>query len=127
MNQTDNPAPQKTILLVNDAQEVSKLMALFLQRTTDYHIIFAKDGLEGLEMVARHNPDVIVSDIRMPGIDGFTMVERIRETSDVPVLLHAAGGEGFALRAIEAGADNYLTTPFNLHELKTEIEALINR
>lgn len=127
MTQTENPIPQKTVLLVNDTPEVSHLMALFLKRTSDYHILFAKDGLEGLEMAIQHKPDVIVSDIRMPGIDGITMVERIRETSDVPVILHAAGGGDFGRRAIEAGADDYLNMPSDLNNLKARIDALLNR
>ena len=91
-------------------------------------MITALSGSEGLKLAYRLHPDVIVLDIMMPDLDGYETCRRLREISEVPVLmLTAMTSEEDLLRGFEAGADDYVKKPFSLKELEVRIAALIKR
>ena len=88
----------------------------------------AADGREGLRVLHAWRPDLVVLDVSMPGLDGWTTLERIRELTDVPVLmLSARGTELDKVRGLKAGADDYVTKPFGRQELLARVEALLRR
>jgi len=91
-------------------------------------VITALTGAEGLKLAYRLHPDVIVLDIMMPDLDGYETCLRLREISEVPVLmLTAMTSEEDLLRGFEAGADDYVKKPFSLKELEVRIAALVKR
>ena len=88
----------------------------------------AANGEEGLEVIRRYRPDLIVTDIRMPKLDGIEVCQRIREKSNVPIIMLTAKGEDTdKIIGFECGADDYLTKPFNILELKARVRALLRR
>ena len=88
----------------------------------------AYDGEEALEMVRRSRPDIVVLDVMMPHMAGMTACSKIREFSDVPIILLTAKAEDMdKLMGFDHGADDYLTKPFNILELKARIRALLRR
>ncbi len=93
-----------------------------------YQVITGSDGLEAVQLVRSEEPDLVVLDVMMPGMDGLTACSKIREFSDVPIILLTAKVEDMdKLMGFEHGADDYLTKPFNILELKARIRALLRR
>jgi DNA-binding response OmpR family regulator len=81
-----------------------------------------------LRLAFDFRPDLILLDVMMPGMDGWTMLNRLREFTDVPVvMLTAVGGEESLVHGLDSGADDYLTKPFSMHELKARIRAVLRR
>ncbi len=116
-----------TILLVEDAPDLAQLINRELENI-GYRVILAADGLSGLELFQRSQPDLVVLDWMLPGLDGLEVLRRIRQTSAVPVLmLTARGEETDRVVGLELGADDYLTKPFSLRELVARIRALFRR
>jgi len=104
----------------------------FLQRyltTIGYEVVRAPDGEEGLRKLYQENPDLILLDVMMPGMDGFQVCERIRsdqETAHIPVLMVTALYETEErIKALEAGADDFLSKPFNVYELAARVKSLM--
>ncbi len=88
----------------------------------------AADGRSGIRAFFEHRPDLVVLDIGLPELDGWQVLERIRELSEAPVLvLTAAGGKRDTLRGLDGGADDYVTKPFDPDELMARIRALLRR
>ena len=115
------------ILVVDDENLLVKGIRFNLQND-GYEVITGSNGLEALEMARTEKPDLIVLDIMMPEMDGLTACAKIREFSDVPVILLTAKVEDMdKLMGFEYGADDYLTKPFNILELKARIKALLRR
>ena len=115
------------ILVVDDEALLVKGIRFNLQNE-GYKVITASDGLEALQLVQDQNPDLVVLDVMMPHMDGMTACSKIREFSDVPIILLTAKTEDMdKLMGFDHGADDYLTKPFNILELKARIRALLRR
>lgn len=114
-----------TILVVDDDPGVRDVIELSLD---GYDVLLAEDGLDALDQLAREDVDVVVLDIMMPRLDGIATLRRIRggqRTADIPVvLLSARGSEDTRAEGAEAGADAYVTKPFEPDELVATIEAV---
>src|SRR6185436_14036584 len=88
-------------------------------------VLLAASGEEGLDMAALHSPDVVILDLSMPGMDGLEVCRQLREWSQVPILvLSVREGEREKVAALDLGADDYVTKPFGLEELRARIRAL---
>jgi DNA-binding response OmpR family regulator len=115
------------VLIVDDDDDLRAMVAKLLQRA-GMGTIEAANGNEGLREFFATRPDAVVLDVSMPGMDGFEVLERIRDLSDVPVLLLTARGvELEKVRGLKSGADDYVTKPFGRQELTARIEALLRR
>ncbi|MEQ1730240.1 MAG: response regulator transcription factor [Vicinamibacterales bacterium] len=115
------------VLIVDDEPSILATMAPLL-RTRGYEVSTAMSGLGAVESVERDKPDVIVLDLGLPDIDGFEVCRLVREHSTTPiVVLSARGAEGDKVRALDAGADDYVTKPFGVEELIARIRAALRR
>jgi DNA-binding response OmpR family regulator len=115
------------ILVVDDEELLVKGIRFNLQNE-GYEVITGFNGLEALESARIHTPDLIILDVMMPEMDGFTACARIREFSNVPIILLTAKADDMdKLMGFDHGADDYLTKPFNILELKARIRALLRR
>ncbi len=115
------------ILVVEDDEGIREAIAIYLSHA-GFHVIQAENGLKGLEAFRTRKPALAVVDIMMPEMDGFTMVSRIRETSDIPVLFLSAKSEDVdKLHGFTIGADDYLTKPFSSVELVARVKARLRR
>ena len=117
-----------TILIVEDEFAVARGIQYALQQE-GYEVTIARSGEEGLEFATNQAPDLIVLDVRLPGIDGFEVLRRLRAVgSKAPVLFLTARGDEFdKVVGLELGADDYVTKPFALRELMSRIRALLRR
>ena len=119
--------PKRLILVVDDEPPIVRLVRAKLQ-VDGYEVITAGRGEEALAALEDGRPDLVVLDLMMPGMDGFETLRRIRETSQVPVvMLTARSGDGDKLRGLHGGADDYVTNPFNPDELSARIAAVLRR
>ncbi len=115
-----------TVLVVDDETNIREAITFTLRRE-GFDILEAETGLEAVEL-AKHNPDAVVLDIMLPGIDGLEVLRRLRATSNVPVLmLSAKGDEIDRVVGLEIGADDYITKPFAMRELVARIRAIVRR
>jgi DNA-binding response OmpR family regulator len=115
------------ILVVDDEELLVKGIRFNLQND-GYEVITGSNGIEAVQAAQSQLPDLIVLDIMMPKMDGLTACARIREFSNVPIILLTAKTEDMdKLMGFEQGADDYLTKPFNILELKARIRALLRR
>ena len=116
-----------TVLLVEDDADIRRGLETVLTRA-GLAVLHAPDGRTGLRAVHAERPDVVVLDIGLPGMDGWQVLERLRDLSDLPVLLLTArGAEAEKVRGLRAGADDYLTKPFGNAELVARVQALLRR
>ncbi len=117
----------ETILVIDDDTGLLRLLQLGLERE-GFSVITASGGKEGLRQAYQSRPDLVVLDVMMPDIDGWTTCQRLREMSDTPIImLTARGGEKDVLRGLVLGADDYVAKPCNFDELKARIHALLRR
>jgi two-component system KDP operon response regulator KdpE len=116
------------ILVVEDAPRVMRLVTEILQ-AMGYQVIAAGTGQSAIEMVTLEQPDLVLLDILLPpGPDGYEVCRRIREFSDVPVImLTAKAQDADVLQGFDVGADDYLTKPFNAKELVARVRAVLRR
>lgn len=115
------------ILVVDDDADIRGLVRELLERR-GFTVAEAADGRQALQEFYDGRPDLVVLDVGMPGLDGWTTLERIRELSNVPVvMLTARSAELEKTRGLRAGADDYVTKPFGRQELLARIEALLRR
>src|SRR5580698_5232945 len=115
------------ILIIEDDGDISTAIEILLKRA-GHEVIQASDGLEGLQAFEDERPALVVLDIGLPKLDGWSVLERIRQHSEVPVLLLTARGlEADKVRGLLNGADDYLTKPFSNEELVARITALLRR
>jgi len=115
------------ILVVDDEELLLKGIRFNLQND-GYEVVTGHNGLDAVQLTHETNPDLIILDIMMPQMDGLSACSRIREFSDVPIILLTAKTEDMdKLMGFEHGADDYLTKPFNILELKARIRALLRR
>ena len=115
------------ILVADDEELLVKGIRFNLQKE-GYEVIAGYHGLEAVMLAKSHQPDLVILDVMMPEMDGFTACEKIREFSDVPIILLTAKSDDMdKLMGFDYGADDYLTKPFNILELKARIKALLRR
>ena len=116
-----------SILVIDDDADIRTLVAELLQRA-GHGVIQAPDGESGLKLFYAQQPDLVLLDVSMPGLDGWEVLTRIRELSDVPVLmLTARAGELEKVRGLRGGADDYVTKPFGRQELLARVDAALRR
>jgi len=115
------------VLLIDDDPDLA-IMLRTLLRGQDFQIRAVFNGKDGIEACSQQAPDVIILDLLMPGMDGWEVCERIREFSDVPILiLSALGSPGSVARALDAGADDYLIKPVHASLLASRLRTLVRR
>jgi two-component system, OmpR family, KDP operon response regulator KdpE len=115
------------ILVVDDEPNIIATIAPLL-RARGYEVFSAMTGGAALDSVGRDKPDLMVLDLGLPDIDGAEVCRRVREASNVPILvLSARGAEGDKVKALDAGADDYVTKPFGTEELLARIRAALRR
>jgi len=117
-----------TILIIEDEFAVARGIQFALQQE-GYEVVVARSGEEGLDIATNQAPDLVVLDVRLPGMDGFEVLRRLRATgSKAPILvLTARDDEMDKVIGLELGADDYLAKPFGLRELMSRIKALLRR
>ncbi len=115
------------ILVVDDDPDVAKLLTIIL-KPQGFGVYHAWDGREGLQNAYELHPDLIILDIMMPDMDGWDACTRLREISDVPILmLTSRSTESDMLRGFNLGADDYMKKPFSKAELDARVRALLRR
>lgn len=115
------------MLVIDDDEDVRALVRMLAQ-SAGYTTAEAPNGRAGLRSLHALPPDVVILDVSMPGLDGWETLERIRDLSDVPVLmLSARDGELDKVRALQRGADDYVTKPFGRQEFLARINVLLRR
>jgi DNA-binding response OmpR family regulator len=115
------------VLVIDDDATLLGLLAQHLSRAA-HHVITAVSGMTGLEMFYEHHPDLIILDIMMPKMNGWAVCERIRETSDIPIIMLTAKGEEHdRLRGFRLGVDDYVVKPFSSAELVARVGAILAR
>jgi signal transduction histidine kinase len=119
--------PRATVLVVDDTPEMRALMGEILGE--DHNVLFARDGAEGLEVALRERPDLIVSDVMMPKVDGQEFCRRIKAdplTAHVPfIMVTAKAGLDMKIEGLDCGADDYLAKPFDQKELRARTRSLL--
>jgi DNA-binding response OmpR family regulator len=116
-----------SVLVVDDEADIRSLVRELLERA-GHDVLEAGDGNEGLRAFFASRPDLVVLDVSMPGLDGWGTLERIRELSDVPVVMLTAQARELAkVRGLRGGADDYITKPFGRQELLARVEANLRR
>ena len=117
----------KRILLVDDEPLILKGLRFTLEQE-GYEIITAADGEEALKIFFEHPVDLVLLDVMLPKLDGIQVCQRIRESSNVPILMLTAKGEDMdKILGLEYGADDYMTKPFNILEVKARIKTVLRR
>ena len=117
----------ETVLIVEDEPEFAELLELWVGRA-GYRPTLAVSGTEALRRFYDDHPDLVLLDVALPGLDGWQVIERIREFSRVPIIVVTArGSEADKVRGLKLGADDYVTKPLSLPELLARIEAAIRR
>jgi DNA-binding response OmpR family regulator len=116
-----------TILLVEDADNLAHVIIRELE-AQNYRVIHASDGLTALRLHQQEQPDVVILDWMLPGVDGLEVLRRIHQDAPTPVLMLTARGEEVdRVLGLELGADDYLTKPFSMRELIARIRVLLRR
>jgi DNA-binding response OmpR family regulator len=119
--------PKAKILLIDDDQDLLGVLKLGLEQE-DFLVVAATDGSEGLKAAYRDHPDLIVLDIMMPGIDGWETCRRLRELSEVPIIMLTAKTMATdVVKGLALGADDYVTKPFSTAELIARVQACLRR
>ncbi len=118
---------RQRILLVEDEANIASFVAMYLQKA-GYEVAVARDGTEALTKANAEPPALIVLDLMLPDIDGVDVCRRIRQKSDVPILMLTARDDDIdKIIGLEVGADDYLTKPFNPRELVARVKSILRR
>ncbi len=117
----------KKILVVDDEAQITRVLRRGLE-SAGFQVRIASDGRSGLESFRAWLPDLVITDLSMPGLDGLGLCERIRQISEVPILvLSVREDETTKVKALDLGADDYVAKPFGMAELTARIRALLRR
>src|SRR5713101_2886126 len=117
----------KTVLVVDDERQVAQIAVDYL-RHAGYDTITASDGAKALDLARSRHPDLVVLDLRLPGLDGLEVARKLRRESNVPIIiLTARVEESDRLLGLELGADDYITKPFSPRELVARVRAVLRR
>ena len=115
------------ILVVDDELRIVKFVRAVL-KDKGYEVLTATDGVEAVQTLEKELPDLVITDIMMPGMDGFEVCRRLREWSQVPIIiLSAIGDETDKVKCLDLGADDYITKPFGEDELLARVRAVLRR
>ena len=121
------PAKKTTILAADDDPQLLRLMTRNLE-FEGYEVLSASDGQQALEQIENHTLDLVLLDVMMPKMDGFTVCHRVREFSSIPIIIVTARGQDQdKVRGLDLGADDYLTKPFSIEELLARVRAVLRR
>jgi two-component system KDP operon response regulator KdpE len=121
------PKESRLILVIDDEPRMIRFIRMNLE-LEGYHVIEASDGIQALEQVRKHLPDLVIMDVMMPRMDGFEALRLLREISTVPViLLTVKDEEEDRIHGLELGADDYITKPFSPRELVSRVNAVLRR
>ncbi len=121
------PDGKGNILVVDDEPQITRVLKTTLS-SHGYGTRTASDGEEALQLMKEWAPDLIITDLRMPHLDGLGLCRRVREQSQIPIIvLSVKGEERIKVEALDAGADDYVTKPFNMNELLARVRAAFRR
>jgi DNA-binding response OmpR family regulator len=117
----------RVAVVIEDEEDIRSLLSTVLSQA-GFEVYGAADGLEGFELVRKHQPLITTLDVNMPGMDGFETAKRIRTVSTTYIVMLSARTEEIdALQGLEAGADDYVAKPFRPRELRARIDAMLRR
>ena len=120
-------AGKQNILIVDDDENIAELISLYLVKEM-YDTQIARDGEEALRLFREEQPDMVLLDIMLPGLDGYEVCREIRKTSQTPIIMLSAKGEVFdKVLGLELGADDYMEKPFDSKELVARVKAVLRR
>ncbi len=115
------------ILIVDDNEDIQDILGTYVAKE-GFEPIVAKDGFEALDLFKKTDPAVILLDVMMPGMDGYKVCQKIREDSDVPIILVTAKGEDYErVMGLDIGADDYIVKPFSGNEVMARVRAVLRR
>jgi len=118
---------QYKILIVDDDENICELLRLYLEKD-GFETVVANDGLTAVQYAEKYNPDLILLDIMLPGLDGWQVCREIRKRSETPIIMLTAKGEIFdKILGLELGADDYVSKPFDTKEVIARIKAVLRR
>ena len=118
---------KQRILIVDDDENIAELISLYLTKEC-FETLVVLDGESALEQFEYYEPNLILLDIMLPGVDGYEVCRQIRKTSNVPIIMLSAKGETFdKVLGLELGADDYITKPFDSKELVARVKAVLRR
>jgi len=122
-----NNTPAETILVVEDEDAISSFVAAYL-RKDGFDVLATASGRDALSFVRSRQPSLVILDLMLPDLDGMEVCRRIRENSDLPILMLTARDDDLdKIAGLDAGADDYLTKPFNPRELVARVHAILRR
>jgi len=120
-------ADRQRILIVDDERQITRVLSRGLA-TRDYDVHVAADGEAALQTFGDWHPDLVITDLSMPNMNGLELCRRLRALSEVPIIVLSVTGEERAkVEALDAGADDYVTKPFGINELLARIRATLRR
>ncbi len=118
---------KQKVLIVDDDQHIAELISLYLEKE-GFDTKEVYDGREAVTMVAMYQPDMIILDLMLPGMDGYQVCAEVRKTNKVPIIMLTAKGETFdKVLGLELGADDYMVKPFDTKELVARVKAVLRR
>jgi len=121
------PTGKGNILVVDDEAQITRVLKTTLS-SNGYGTRTAADGFEALQLMKDWSPDLIITDLRMPNMDGLALCRHVREKLRIPIIvLSVKGEERTKVEALDAGADDYVTKPFNINELLARVRAALRR
>lgn len=116
-----------TVLVVDDEKNIVQLAKMYLAKE-GYTVDSAFDGADALEKVKARRPDLVILDLMMPKVDGWEVCRRLRQETDIPIIILTARGDDVdKILGLELGADDYVTKPFNPRELVARVKAVLRR
>lgn len=117
----------QTILVVDDEETIREVVRRYLERE-GFSVIEAADGFEALDALRSEAPDLIVLDLMLPGIDGLSLTQHIRQDRHIPIIMLTAKGEANdRIRGLDMGADDYMAKPFSPQEVVSRVRAVLRR
>ncbi|WP_413699428.1 response regulator transcription factor [Psychromonas sp. KJ10-10] len=118
---------KQTVLVIDDKINV-QIMLTDVLTTHGYQVICASNGKEGLHKLTKHKPDIILLDVMMPQMDGYEFIKKLRQTSELPVIMITAKQqEADIVKGFELGADDYIAKPFRMNEMLMRLKAVLKR
>ena len=118
---------KQRILIVDDDNNIAELISLYLVKEC-YETLIVNDGESALARIPEFNPDLMLLDIMLPGIDGYEVCRRVRTTSELPIIMLSAKGETFdKVLGLQLGADDYIEKPFDSKEMVARVKAVLRR
>ena len=122
-----DPEARRNILVVDDEAQITRVLKTTLS-AQGYGIRTAADGMQALLEMKSWFPDLVITDLRMPNMDGLDLCRQIRKQSRIPIIvLSVKGEEAIKIEALDAGADDYVTKPFSVNELLARVRAALRR